>query len=275
MSPEAAHILRDILFLVLAVLAIGLPLHAWVRRRDPASQWHRHGNVWTGPFHFGDLAACLALIVTLALLIRPREIEANDATAIGPADVLVGTAFFVAIVILICAAIRMRRHSIAETFGLARMGSGTILLHSVLWTVFAVVVALGSADWWTRLLESRALTTGEQEMVALLRDSNDFALRLAIAFAAVLIQPVAEEVIFRGYLHAAIKRYSDALLASICSAAVFGVLHMSLEAFLPLFLLGLILSWAYEQTGSLWIPITIHALFNATTVVYQTTFAAP
>ena len=43
-------------------------------------------------------------------------------------------------------------------------------------------------------------------------------------------------------------------------------------ALLPLFLLGLILVWIYERTGSIWAPIALHACFNTVTVI--STFAA-
>ena len=36
----------------------------------------------------------------------------------------------------------------------------------------------------------------------------------------------------------------------------------------PIFLLSLLLGYAYERTGNLWVPVTIHAAFNTTSTVF-------
>jgi membrane protease YdiL (CAAX protease family) len=36
-----------------------------------------------------------------------------------------------------------------------------------------------------------------------------------------------------------------------------------------IFVLSLCLGYAYERTGNLWVPITIHALFNTIETVYS------
>ena len=51
------------------------------------------------------------------------------------------------------------------------------------------------------------------------------------------------------------------------SSAVFGLAHLQLDIFVPLLVLGLALAWVYKRTGSLWTSITLHALFNAISVL--------
>jgi membrane protease YdiL (CAAX protease family) len=48
---------------------------------------------------------------------------------------------------------------------------------------------------------------------------------------------------------------------------VFGLAHLQLSVFVPLFALGFALAWVYKRTGSLWTSITLHALFNAISVL--------
>ena len=50
-------------------------------------------------------------------------------------------------------------------------------------------------------------------------------------------------------------------LAVIITAAVFALVHPLWTAPL-IFLLAVCLGYAYERTGSLWVPITMHAMFN-------------
>jgi membrane protease YdiL (CAAX protease family) len=50
-------------------------------------------------------------------------------------------------------------------------------------------------------------------------------------------------------------------IAVIITSAVFALVHPLWTAPL-IFLLALCLGYAYERTGSLWVPITMHAMFN-------------
>ncbi len=78
----------------------------------------------------------------------------------------------------------------------------------------------------------------------------------------VVVGPVTEELFFRGALYRSLKPRAGIRGALILSAALFAALHMDLVAFVPIFTLGLLFGWVYEQTGSLAAPITIHLLHN-------------
>jgi membrane protease YdiL (CAAX protease family) len=85
-----------------------------------------------------------------------------------------------------------------------------------------------------------------------------------------------EEVYFRGYLHAAFGTRWNIGAVAVVSALLFGVRHAmqlsALGASYPWgaaavwsaygFLFGLLLSWLYVRTGSLWPPILAHYVFN-------------
>jgi membrane protease YdiL (CAAX protease family) len=54
----------------------------------------------------------------------------------------------------------------------------------------------------------------------------------------------------------------------LVSAALFTVVHDA-WTWPPIFVLAVCLGYAYERTGNLWAPITMHAAFNSiSTVVY-------
>ena len=77
-----------------------------------------------------------------------------------------------------------------------------------------------------------------------------------------LAGPLIEEVFFRGFLLAALVQPLGAFRAAVVASAVFAVAHASIAVVLPLFLTGLLLSWLYLRTGSLWPPFAAHAAQN-------------
>jgi membrane protease YdiL (CAAX protease family) len=88
-----------------------------------------------------------------------------------------------------------------------------------------------------------------------------------IAVFAVTIAPVFEEFLFRGFAYPVLKqRWGTAKALMVVSAAFAGI-HFHLPSLGPLFALAVGLGLAYELTGSLLTPITMHVLFNAANVL--------
>ena len=84
-----------------------------------------------------------------------------------------------------------------------------------------------------------------------------------------IVAPIAEEVVFRGYLYPAAKRFCGPAGAVLFSSLVFAAAHGNVVALLPLFALAVLLCLIYEFTGSIWASISVHFLFNAATVAMQ------
>jgi len=131
-----------------------------------------------------------------------------------------------------------------------------------MWLLFGVLETVGYMKW----LESMGVDA-VQDSVRALQQGNDAAFLVLMRFSAIVVAPICEEVIFRGYLYGAAKRYCGPVGAALSTALVFSAAHASLVALLPLALFGLLLAWLYERAGSLWAPIAAHACFNAATVV--------
>jgi len=86
-----------------------------------------------------------------------------------------------------------------------------------------------------------------------------------LLFALLVVAPVWEEVVFRGFLFEGLRRsrlgdIGAAVLASLCWAS----LHMQYEWFLvgQIFVAGLLFAAARSLTRSLVVPIAMHALFS-------------
>ena len=109
----------------------------------------------------------------------------------------------------------------------------------------------------------------EQEAVTMFREGQDPVALGMMVFAAVIVAPICEEIIFRGYLYPVAKKYAGSTVAALFSALVFAGAHGNVAAMLPLFVFGLVLVAVYEFSGSIWAPIAVHFLFNGTTVVIQ------
>lgn len=93
-----------------------------------------------------------------------------------------------------------------------------------------------------------------------------FALFMPMLVKSVLIAPVCEELFFRGYLPAAL-RAAESRFALLISALFFALVHGVNAAFLPMFLLGLLLGALVLRTDSLLTAVTMHAAYNLTVLV--------
>ncbi len=138
---------------------------------------------------------------------------------------------------------------------------GTVI---VMWLLFVGIQATGFMQW----IESFGVET-VQETVKILQSSTDPVILGLMTFAAVIVAPICEEIVFRGYFYSASKKFAGPWVAGICSALVFASAHGSLAALLPLFIFGCVLVFVYEKTGSLWAPMAVHFSFNGATVLVQ------
>lgn len=75
--------------------------------------------------------------------------------------------------------------------------------------------------------------------------------------------PMTEEILFRGLLYGALRRWLSARWTIILTAVVFATVHLQLIYFPPLFGFGLVLGWARHKSGALALPFVIHFLNNA------------
>lgn len=106
----------------------------------------------------------------------------------------------------------------------------------------------------------------EQAAVQSMRAAPDWGMRILLILNACILAPVVEELVFRGYLYGVMKKFTGAMFAAFVSGALFSVAHQNLLALLPLWGFALLLTFFYETSRCLWVPIGIHALFNAINV---------
>jgi membrane protease YdiL (CAAX protease family) len=77
------------------------------------------------------------------------------------------------------------------------------------------------------------------------------------------IAPPVEELFFRGFLYQSLRTRMGPLGGAILSGLIFGAVHLKLDYLVPLAILGTLLCFLFQKTGSLWPCILVHALNNA------------
>lgn len=136
-----------------------------------------------------------------------------------------------------------------------RLALGCCLIFLVVWLL-----------QWTSVHALEKLGWPQEDQAAvmmLLKAKSGWAI-LYFGLFAIVIAPVAEEFIFRGMLFPFIRQLGFPKLAWFGVSALFALIHMNLPTFVPLFVFALALTWLYEKTGNLLVPVAAHALFNAT-----------
>lgn len=98
--------------------------------------------------------------------------------------------------------------------------------------------------------------------------------RALVVFMAVVMAPVAEEVIFRGYLYGVASKYAGRLWGMLAVSLLFAGIHVHLPSMPGLFAFAIVLTLVYEATRSLWAAIALHAAFNSLSLVISLVWPA-
>jgi hypothetical protein len=77
-----------------------------------------------------------------------------------------------------------------------------------------------------------------------------------------LLGPALEEFLFRGLLYRSLRNLWPPAPAILISAVFFSAIHPSPATLLPVALLGIVLAYLYEKTGSIVPGMVAHSLYN-------------
>jgi len=107
----------------------------------------------------------------------------------------------------------------------------------------------------------------EQSVVRVADEAVGIGTQAAVVIVAVLLAPLAEELVFRGILLRALPARLSPGWRGVVSAAAFALVHLALDpnalAAVPsLFVMGLVLAATVRQTGGLGLAIATHTGFN-------------
>lgn len=146
-----------------------------------------------------------------------------------------------------------------EEFGIERLLSwsdiGIALLAFIPYLIAASVLAGVAAVLLPGYDAAQTQNVGFSEL------SSRFELVLAFV-ALVIAAPLIEEVIFRGFLFARLRKHLGVLVGTIGTSLVFAVLHMQLNVGIDVFALSIVLCILRLVTGSIWAGVILHMTKN-------------
>ncbi|HVX57224.1 MAG TPA: CPBP family intramembrane glutamic endopeptidase, partial [Candidatus Saccharimonadales bacterium] len=97
------------------------------------------------------------------------------------------------------------------------------------------------------------------------------ALPMTLTFISlVVLPPLAEEIMVRGFLYSSLKKALPTIWAVLITSGLFAAAHLPeggasgplYIGAIDTFVLSLVLIYLREQTGNLWASITLHACKN-------------
>jgi membrane protease YdiL (CAAX protease family) len=209
------------------------------------------------------LAACIVVLILSALLASIGAPQVTDPGSMDTGKMLNAVVVWWGLILgPILLLLWVRGLKAGSVFGFDRMPVGRSVLLGVALLISALPMIYVVDLVWSTILKVNP-TTDSQEVIQVFESAPTVAQRVPIILLAVVIAPVAEELAFRGYLYGVIKRYFGAVPALILSGILFALVHQNLPSFFPLLVLASAFALAYELSGSLLVPMTMHATFNA------------
>ncbi len=247
--------LANALFLGLAVYVYGALIRQIAARSPQAPPAVTRGFTW------GD--AVLASLLATWFVLNITAAGAHNISAMRTRELAFNALFSIALLLFVAAFLRFRGIDVGTLAGFSRIGfrraaiTGAVLLMAAYPLIFVADAV------------SQRLIGGDSErqgIVELFNASSTLEQRVMIIILAVAVAPLAEEFLFRFFLYGVLKRYFGRVVAIVANAALFGAVHAHLPSFAPLFILGSCFTLAFEWSGSILVPMTMHALFNSLTL---------
>lgn len=210
------------------------------------------------------IAAGTMLTGTIMVAIFDPELEtpaARNAAQLAVALSLIGTALGFALF--------DTRGKLQEAFAKLGLGSrvalGALGLAVLAWFVYILLAGI-----LTPLLQP------DQEDVTreLGTDKDELGSVAVAAFLIVIAAPLSEELFFRGFMFAGLRRSMSLWPAAVIAAVVWGSLHLgagNIGVAVQLAIFGVVLAWLYERTGTLWAPVFAHTINNTIAFVLLVT----
>jgi len=154
---------------------------------------------------------------------------------------------------------------VRETLAL-RVGSAPV------WGIAAaagLLVGLGPG-WFAEILANTLpdwLQLGALDQIAPWFQDGSLAGQLLMGLAVVVFAPLCEELVFRGYLWDACRRFAPEWAVWIGTSALFAAYHIDPVHVITVFPIGLLIGWVRYTSGSLPAAMLVHLLNNALAAV--------
>lgn len=259
----SAPILLAIMLVSVMTAAWGIARYVLIRRKDGEMA----AVVDPGPFRVGDLcwAGLLLLVFSLPVLVMFSGETGSEGAGVS-AGALVGAILQQVVLTVATVVFVSMRPGVGDWLGIRWREWKLVvwlgpLCVALMWGLLFALELTGYQGWLKQFGVDE-----KQGSVTILKESQDLGLLSMLCLAALVVAPVCEEIMFRGYGYRVLKKYGGPRVAACVTSLVFACVHANVASVVPLFLLGLLLVRVYEKHGSIWAPIAVHFCFNAATV---------
>jgi membrane protease YdiL (CAAX protease family) len=197
---------------------------------------------------------------TVPIAIADPELESVAAKDI--AQVVFGLALILGALVFALASTGGKLGAALRSLGFRDMAWRLVGMAALAWLIYIICAGILSP-----------LLQPEQEDVAkeIGGDEGGTFAMIVAGFLIVVVAPLSEEIFFRGFMFAGLRKAMPLWIAAVISASVWGSLHLTggnIGVAVQLAVFGVILAYLYERSGSLWAPIMAHGVNNAIAFAY-------
>ncbi|MEO5499698.1 MAG: type II CAAX endopeptidase family protein [Candidatus Saccharimonadales bacterium] len=181
-----------------------------------------------------------------------------------------GALYVIALAIVVVPLVLLRgKDYVKRILGIHKLPTRSILwLPFVLWLAYMVVTIIVAA-----VTSNLPFVDSDQVQDVGFTDISVLYEYILVFIALVILPPVAEELLFRGYLFGRIRERFGFWLTTIVVSVVFGIVHMQWNVGIDVAVLSIFLCYLREKTGTIWASMVLHAIKNG--VAYVLLFIAP
>ena len=234
-----------------------LVFYAWLATRST-----ERAILTTQPFGIPD-ALCAGTLALWMITVIAHSFDAPQTISVQA--IVANAVLYGSLILGIFGVIGLRGQSAITLFQLQPARFPKAALSGLLWLLITYPLILITQETVQQFTGS---ADDSQLIVRYFLEHPDLRHRGAVILMAVIVAPVAEEIIFRGYFYGVIRRFGGRIPALLTSSLLFAAIHVHLPSVPGLCILAMILCLLYERTGSLWAPMVLHAAFNASTIVF-------
>lgn len=211
---------------------------------------------WT----LGGFIAAYLLIAIAILILKTVGVQFEAVNSIVLNTVLAAVIYILSLAVVVGVPwLVNKRRTSKQDIGLTRLPSWMDILLApagfIVYFIASSLIVWGVTQLVPGFNTDQVQTTGFEHI------SQRYEYLLAFV-TLVVIAPVAEETLFRGYLYGKLRKHAPVWVAALVTSILFGAVHGQWNVGLDVFALSLVLCSLREVTGGIWAGILLHMLKN-------------
>jgi len=254
------------IYMLLILLGVGIDVALIIRYCNKPLNMKKltfrlYGRAWD-TFSIGLL---LVLIFTVFLFLQLTN-SFTDFNGDIPGAIIQTGLLYISILLFVRSYLRQNGRTWTEAFGLSARQAPVNLGLAPIYYLATLPAILWLTLIYQFILRTVGFDVGLQEIAKLFTQPHPLHYRLMLTGLAVIAAPFFEELVFRGIFFPYLA-HRIGLPGSITAvSALFALVHFHLPMAIPLFLLSVAFCLAYWRTGSLWVCIGMHTIFNSISI---------